>query len=47
MRSRVRRRPALITGGVLVAALVIVIVLLTGGDGPAKRPAGPVEACNG
>jgi hypothetical protein len=47
LRSRVRRRPALITGGVLVAALVIVIVLLTGGDGPAKRPAGPVEACNG
>src|SRR4029453_10102794 len=33
LRSRVRRRPALITGGVLVAALVIVVRVLPGGGG--------------
>jgi hypothetical protein len=26
---------------------VIAVVVLTGGGGPAKRPSGPVEACNG
>jgi hypothetical protein len=45
--KRIRPRAALITGGALVAALVLAIVLLTRGGGPAERPSGPVEACNG
>jgi hypothetical protein len=47
LRKRLRVRAAVLTGGTLVAALVIVLVLLIGGDEQVKRPAGPVEACNG
>ena len=47
LHKRIRVRAALITGGALVAALVLAIVLLTRGGGPAERPGGPVEACNG
>jgi hypothetical protein len=47
LQKRIRVRAAVLTGGALVAALVVVLVLLIGGDGEVKRPAGPVEACNG
>jgi hypothetical protein len=47
LRKRLRVRAAVLTGGALVAALVVALVVLIGGDGEAKRPAGPVEACNG
>jgi hypothetical protein len=46
-RNRVRPRAAIITGAAVVAGIVLAVVLLSGGGGPAKRPSGPVEACNG
>jgi hypothetical protein len=47
LQKRIRVRAAALTGGALVAALIVALVLLIGGDGEVKRPAGPVEACNG
>jgi hypothetical protein len=46
-RDRIRPRSAIIAGVAVVAGIVIAVVVLSGGGGPAKRPSGPVEACNG
>jgi hypothetical protein len=47
VRERIRPRTAIVTGAVVAAGVVIAIVALSGGGGPAQRPSGPVEACNG
>ncbi|MGH2961296.1 MAG: hypothetical protein ACRDL3_03745, partial [Solirubrobacterales bacterium] len=47
IQERIRPRAAIVAGVVVVAGVVLGIVVFGGGDGPAKRPSGPVEACNG
>jgi hypothetical protein len=47
LRRRIDPRAAVVGAAVLAAAVAITVALLTGGGGPAKRPGGPIEACNG
>ena len=47
IQERIRPRAAIVAGVVVIAGVVLGIVVFGGGGGPAKRPSGPVEACNG